>query len=52
MLQTYEDRVEKIKDDLEIRSYSKPYQKEYIKHQVLCKLDDLKKKKKILEMQS
>jgi hypothetical protein len=43
MLQTYEDKIEKIKDDLEVRSCSLQLEIEHIKNDYLNKLDEHKK---------
>ena len=40
MLQTYEDKIEKIKDDLEVRSCSLQLEIEHIKNDYLYKLDE------------
>ena len=44
MFQTYESKIEKIKDDIEIRFCSLQMEIEHIKNQYLCKLDEHKKK--------
>ena len=44
MLQTYEDKIEKIKNDLEVRSCSLQLEIEHIKNDYLNKLDEHKKK--------
>jgi hypothetical protein len=44
MFQTYEEKIEKIKDDLEIRSCSLQQEIEQIKNQYLSKLDEHKEK--------
>jgi len=44
MFQTYESKIEKIKDDIEIRLCSLQMEIEHIKNQYLCKLDEHKEK--------
>ena len=44
MLQIYENKIEKFKDDLEIRSCSLQLKIEHIKNDYLNKLDKHKKK--------
>jgi len=44
MFQAYENKIDKIKDDLEIRSCSLQLEIEKIKNEYLCKLDEHKEK--------